>query len=82
MQLYTTKLDKTAFGVTELSIGSNQDYINAAVAASAEESGFLCIVGTNFVDDPDNEREAINLPNQTFLAVAYGGLLINNTLAL
>lgn len=59
MQIQKTTLDGSSSGVAELAQLTNQEYLDAAIAASQEEDGFNVVLGINLCvpSDPRNVKQ-------------------------
>lgn len=75
MQLQRFNLDGTGGGVTEMSVLTNQEYIDAAIASSEEDDGYDVILGTNLIATGGHQPEL-----QNFVLFASQGLVRNTNL--
>lgn len=74
MQLQKTTPAGEFSGITEMSVLSNQQYLDAAIEASKEGDGFHVVLGMN-LEDPANPHEPTS---QEFMAFISQGIIVNH----
>ncbi len=76
MQIQKTTLDGLSSGIDEMAVLTNSEYINAAIAASQDESGFHVVIGENLLA---NQNKG-DIAAQIFHVIASNGVLIATNL--